>query len=271
MSTLAMDIWTTIALMLVIPAAVFLVTAAVVSAVRMSRREARRLLLTGLAVTPVALLCVWLIRQPWLREPWDTIVDVIAFGAGFFVYYAAITAVVRGGRWVVGKKNTRRRKIFVRCFLAAVAIAVLVAGWLVYEILYTLHGLPEAYAAWDTGSLVIEYMDTNEGEWPRSWDQLLTVVTPGSSEGVLLHGASAGDVKYARSLEQVVAVDWTADPEQLAQTELQEGELPFRVITRKDGSDFPVLWEGAEPNEMIWRYLRKRAQSDTPDQSATHE
>ena len=262
-----MDIWTKIALMLVIPAAIFLITAAVVSGVRMSRREARKLLLTGLALTPLALLCVWLTRQPWLRDPWSTIVDVIAFGAGFTVYYAVIVGLVRGTRWIVGKKNTRRRSIFVCCVLAAVAVLILVVAWFAYQLFRYPNAIPEAYAAWDTGALIVEYMDTHEGEWPRSWDELLsTVSTPSMYDSVSLNGVGSYGPDVS-SLQNVVSIDWTADPAQLVHAEWQDDQPPFRVVTRKDGSDFPMVWEGAEPNEMIWRYLRKRAEDDATGQS----
>ena len=55
-----MDAWTIIALAIGIPASVFLLIAASVSSARMSRLQARTLILTGLAFTPIAIVCAWL-------------------------------------------------------------------------------------------------------------------------------------------------------------------------------------------------------------------
>lgn len=138
-----------------------------------------------------------------------------------------------------------------------VVLATVVAAWLI-RLVWPLLSLDfrEAYAAWDTGTLVIEYLETHDGRWPQSWDDLLTVLEGERGRQVMLYGASAGDVEYARSLRRRVAIDWTADPADLSRARLREGAPPFRAVTRPDGSDFETVWEGAEPNELIWRYLR---------------
>jgi hypothetical protein len=52
-----------------------------------------------------------------------------------------------------------------------------------------------------------------------------------------------------------VTVDWSADVRAIAAFDWSKGNL--RVVTRSDGKEFPVVWEGAEPNRMVWRYLRR--------------
>jgi len=140
----------------------------------------------------------------------------------------------------------RGRKIIL--FVAIVVIGVI--GWITHVLYRTVTHIPEAYAAWDTGTLLVEYLKTHEDHWPSSWDDLLTVLGSQAGQKIMLRGARAGDVPYARSLRDKVAVDWTfnvAGP---------EGEPP---VTRLDGSAFIIVWEGAEPNEMVRSYLKERA------------
>ena len=47
-------------------------------------------------------------------------------------------------------------------------------GWVLYGAYTTWRGIPDAYAAWDTGILIIEYLETHDDQWPRSWYNLLS-------------------------------------------------------------------------------------------------
>ena len=135
-----------------------------------------------------------------------------------------------------------RRKI-----VATVALALLAAvAYFGYRIVHTVRQIPEAYAAWDTGTLVIEYMKSHHNRWPSSWEDLLSVMSSSSGEQIMLRGAGAGDTNYATSLRSKVAIDWKFDP-----------RCPVQAcpITQVDGSRFPVVWRGAEPNEMVRIYL----------------
>ena len=141
---------------------------------------------------------------------------------------------------------TRGRKIVI-VVGAAIVGAV---GWIAYGILHTLRHVPEAYAAWDTGTLLTEYMKQHDDQWPRSWDDLLTVLDSDEGRKIPLRGAQAGDVAYARSLREKVSVDWTFDP-------ANPGAV--NPVTPHGGKKFPVVWEGANPNEIIRSYLSTRA------------
>ena len=141
---------------------------------------------------------------------------------------------------------TRGRKI-----ILVVAIVVIgVIGWIAQVLYRTVTHIPEAYAAWDTGTLLVEYLKTHEDHWPSSWDELLTVLDSEAGQKIMLRGARAGDVPYARSLWDKVAVDWRFDVARPG------GKRP---VTRLDGSAFTLVWEGAEPNEMVQWYLKERA------------
>ena len=103
-----MDIWASIALIIVVPAVIFLVTAASISALGMPRGELRVLLLAGLLLAPVAVVCVWLSRQPWLAPPWDWAVDWAGNVTGLVVSYAIIAATTVSAKRGLGLIHYRR-------------------------------------------------------------------------------------------------------------------------------------------------------------------
>lgn len=131
-----------------------------------------------------------------------------------------------------------RRKIIGLIGIAALVLML----WIGYGTFRTWRLLPEAYAAWATGTPLVEYLNTHDNHWPTSWDDLLTTLETPRGREIPLYGASAGDMEYARSLRDKVAVDWTFDPTHMADA---------APVTRPDGSAFPVLWQGADPNEMV--------------------
>lgn len=143
--------------------------------------------------------------------------------------------------------TTRPRRII---GLIGIAIFAFVL-WAGYGAFRSWRLLPEAYAAWDAGTLLVEYLKANDDRWPSSWDDLLTVLESPGGADIVLHGSRAGDVAYARSLREVVADDWSFDPLRIADA---------NPVTRPDGSAFGVLWEGGDPNEMVLEYLRGREQ-----------
>jgi hypothetical protein len=134
-----------------------------------------------------------------------------------------------------------RRKIIVVVF-----IVFGIAAYFGYSLVYTVRHVPEAYAAWDTGTLLVEYMKSHGNRWPSSWDDLLSVMRSDSGDQVMFRGARAGDTNYAASLRTKVAINWKFDTSR---------EGPGSPVTRLDGTKFPVVWQGAEPNEMVHQYL----------------
>ncbi len=140
---------------------------------------------------------------------------------------------------------TRRRQILL---IAVPSAALAVAGWVGFRVWYTLSHVHEAYAAWDTGTLLVAYMESHDDRWPSSWPELLTVLDSASGQRMELRGAQAGDLAYARALRDLVAVDWRFDPARPATD---------RPVTRPDGTGFPVWWQ--DPNEMVRQYLRQHS------------
>lgn len=140
---------------------------------------------------------------------------------------------------------TRCRKILIG-IIASVFIAVAVfVGCQIYALVYTVHRVPEAYAAWDTGRLLVEYMKTHDNRWPTSWDELLTVVHPSATNEFIMRGSHGpGDTNYLLALRNFVAVDWTFDPKRPDQRS---------IVTRSNGTKLMILWE--DPNETVRMYL----------------
>jgi hypothetical protein len=141
-----------------------------------------------------------------------------------------------------------RRKVVVVIALG-LFVGVLYLG---YVWIWTWRHLPESYAAWDTGTLLVEYMKSHEDRWPSSWDDLFTVTN--SAAHIPLRGAGS-HTNYGLYLRETVAVDWQFDPTRIGES---------RPVTRSDRSKFEYVWEGAEPNDMIRKYLKTRTNTHAP-------
>jgi hypothetical protein len=137
---------------------------------------------------------------------------------------------------------TRARKVSLGLGVAIFGVAV----WFGVHIYRVISRLPEAYAAWDTGELLINYMKTHEGRWPRSWDELGTAMNTEATKPVL-HGDGYDGHTYPRSLKEHVAVDGSFDP---SHPGIESPVAPL------GGGTFSVLW--ADPNDMVREYLRSR-------------
>ena len=136
-----------------------------------------------------------------------------------------------------------RRKITI-----AVVLTVLGAGgYLGYRFLYVAGNIPEAYAAWDTGQLLVKYMQVNQNRWPTSWEDLVTVMNMEAGSQMTLYGANAGYTNYVLTLHNKVAINWKFDPSRSDQV---------APVTRPSGGSFPIVWEHGEPNEMVRAYLK---------------
>jgi hypothetical protein len=140
----------------------------------------------------------------------------------------------------------RRRKIILAVAITAITAII----WIACSVIRTVQHIPQAYAAWDTGTLLVEYMKQHEDRWPTSWDDPLTVLDTESGRKIRLHGAQAGDVQFATFLREKVAIDWSFDP--------QRSDQP-NPVTPPGRGPFPVVWQGADPNEIIRMYLKDRA------------
>jgi hypothetical protein len=146
-----------------------------------------------------------------------------------------------------------RRRSIVGLFLVTVLVATV---WFAYSLYSTWRSIPDAYAAWDTGTLIVEYLETHDHQWPLSWEELLSATATIEEHGRLLRGSDGKGGMIYGDLRERVAVDWNADVRAIAVFDWKKDKL--RLVTRADGTEFPVVWEGAEPNAMIWGYLKER-------------
>lgn len=132
------------------------------------------------------------------------------------------------------------------CFLILVLAVVGYAGYSIYRIPETFR---EAYALCWVSGMVVDYMEGNDGRWPREWDDL-----KGPYE---LAVAQVGRTWTFDDLRSRVDVDFSADPKELAKARVKNGSVPFRVISLRSGYYHYI--EGSDPNVRIWEHLQKRA------------
>lgn len=147
-------------------------------------------------------------------------------------------------------RGTVRRRVFqslLAMFFALVVYIVVNAGYRVYQLVNV--GIPHSYAAWVTGDLLVEYMETHDGKWPHGWEDLREATN------------SLRTPMYWNftNLPGIVKVDWNVRPEALAKAALADGPASVKVVTQLDGSRLEAKWgEDTEPNQKVGRYLIKR-------------
>lgn len=149
--------------------------------------------------------------------------------------------------------KTAAKRWIRRIALSGLVALLLFIAWFVYGIANTLRGLPDAYAKWDVGDMIIDYLTTHPGKWPAEWDDLRPSFEKlkfnrESGSGYMRGGLTFNDIRSR------IGIDWTAQPAELAKAEPNDNEPPFRVIWPLDGNS--TTWAGAEPNEMVLEYLR---------------
>ncbi len=130
----------------------------------------------------------------------------------------------------------------------AVILALLGGAVAVYYGYRAIKATQDAYAVEWVAGMVIEYMETHDGAWPRNWEDLRTPYETCAQR--------AGGPWSFEKLRDRVDVDWGADPAQLATAPDIGAEPPFKVIWLRSGRQ--THWESQEPNRMILDYLRSR-------------
>lgn len=141
--------------------------------------------------------------------------------------------------------NSRKRK-----WLIFGLIALSICGYVVGRLTYVWWHIPEAYAAWDAGDMLLSYMRTHDNDWPNDWDELQAAVE--SEPALFLRGRHPDEPNYMERMRRTIKIDWTFDPSN------PENPTP---VTRADGSQLHSYW--VNPNGMIYRYL-DRENTDEP-------
>lgn len=126
-------------------------------------------------------------------------------------------------------------------------ILLLGAGFAVYGVYRTREEIHNSYAVWWAADMVIEHMKIHDGKWPAGWEDL--------REPYEICAEQSGRPWTFEELQERVAIDWHADPNNLAMAATKNGKPTFRVIWLRDGSD--AHWKEREPNKMVYDYLKK--------------
>ncbi|WP_413432607.1 hypothetical protein [Crateriforma spongiae] len=116
-----------------------------------------------------------------------------------------------------------------------------VVVWFVGQIVYVWWHIPEAYAAWDAGTLLTRYMQKHDNEWPDGWSDLEQLH---SDEPYLRLFWNADQPDYFDRMRDMIQIDWTFDP---------STRTPGTPVRSTDGSELVCLW--SDPNGMVHYYL----------------
>jgi hypothetical protein len=114
-----------------------------------------------------------------------------------------------------------------------VALGVFRFGYSLYQIVHT--KIPESYAAWTTGNLMVEYLATHTNQWPRGWEDLR------SATNSLLEKGGCVYLPLDR-LPQFVKIEWHTDTDRLLQAAQSNSNAKPHVISRLDGSPLCAMW-----------------------------
>ena len=127
--------------------------------------------------------------------------------------------------------------------IAVISVAA-IAYFLITIIRLVVVKIPESYAAWTTGNLIVDYLNTHNNQWPRSWDDL----------------DQATNCQRYVSIEKLrgkVKVDWNIDFTRFQQSARTNNFSPFRAVTRPDGSKLYAVWGlDTDPNRKVIGYLK---------------
>ena len=144
-----------------------------------------------------------------------------------------------------------RWKLLLLVFVVLFIIVVTKIGCDLYQMVHT--KIPESYASWTVGNVMVEYLQTHTNQWPRSWEDLRSVTNSIEQKEV---GSCNVYTPFER-LPEFLKIDWRVDPEHLLQVTRRNANATIHVVTRLDGSRPIAVWgSDTEPNAKILRYLK---------------
>jgi hypothetical protein len=154
---------------------------------------------------------------------------------------------------------TRGKRRLIVCLLC-IAVAIAACSGIVF-VRAVLDVPRQAYAVWWTADLVIAYMESHDGAWPRNWEDLRALAEPTPEVNQTAEADGRVIVEFRpnagiEELQNLVEIDWGADPDELLKAPRNEAGPPFRVIYLRNGRS--THYEGREPNQMILDYLESR-------------
>ena len=142
-----------------------------------------------------------------------------------------------------------RNKRFLGVLIAVAIFAGLAVG--VYFVIPLDDDIDDGYALWGAAEMVIDYMKTHDGNWPRSWDDLRPQFN--------VNNGCVGGWSFSRFQERI-AIDFNADPDQLYRKSVELPRAPFRVIWPKRDSGVRI---GDDANQMLCDYFGRKIDVNT--------
>ncbi len=108
--------------------------------------------------------------------------------------------------------------------LIAGLLVLLSGAWFIGRGVYMWWHIPEAYAAWDAGLLLVRYMEKNQGDWPDAWSDLEQLVRD-EPEMRLYWNPQEPD--YFDRMRDMIKIDWEFDT---------KDRTPADPVTSPDGT-----------------------------------
>jgi hypothetical protein len=128
----------------------------------------------------------------------------------------------------------RFRRFGLRAILVVLVVVVAGGAWLTYKAVNTaLHAEMALHATNEVCDLVKRYVQQHDGAWPRSWHDLEQVNCPPGTYNVFPWPEKSPE------LQQFVAINFAADPKQLA----TQSPADFEAI-KPIGPHYPYKQDG---------------------------
>lgn len=142
------------------------------------------------------------------------------------------------------------KTLWKRLLLAVAGFIAVVILLIVGSAINTWRLMPESYAAWTTGNLMVEFLQTHSNQWPRSWQDLQAAKESYEKKNGILY------TEFDR-LPGYVKIDWQAEPAALSVAAKSNSNSPLLLITRLDGTKLRAMWgPDTDPNLKIMNYFR---------------
>jgi hypothetical protein len=123
------------------------------------------------------------------------------------------------------------------------------AAYFAYSVHYLVNRkIPESYAAWTAGDLIVGHLRNHSNHWPRGWEDLQSAANWRRTNGMNVWTA-------VDRLPRYVKIDWDIDAVALAKQLRSNPTQTVRVVTRPDGGQLSAGW-GHEPNGVVSNYLK---------------
>jgi len=146
------------------------------------------------------------------------------------------------------RPRVARWKLLLLAFAILFIIVVSMMGNALFQLVH--YKIPESYAAWTTGNLMVEYLQTHTNQWPRKWEDLQSATNSLQEKGMPVYMPLG-------QLQEFVKIDWQADTGRLLQAAHNDSNITIHVVTRLGGSRLFAVWgPDTEPNAKIMRYLK---------------